>query len=165
MMKRIRKEYVLLLKNNLSGGSIKMKKKGSGLRNQGGFTLVELIVVMVIIGLLASFVYVKFIGRVGESKQNAAKAQIEIFNQAIELYRLDTGQYPASQQGLNALNENPGIENWAGPYLKKAVPNDPWNRPYHYQSPGNHGDYDLSSYGADGSPGGEGENKDVNSWE
>ena len=142
-----------------------MKRKGSGLRNQSGFTLVELIVVMVIIGLLASFVYVKFIGRVGESKQNAAKAQIEIFNQALELYRLDTGQYPSSDQGLNALNENPGVENWAGPYLKKAVPNDPWNRPYSYQSPGNHGDYDLTSYGADGSPGGEGENKDVNSWE
>jgi general secretion pathway protein G len=142
-----------------------MKRRGSGLGNQGGFTLVELIVVMVIIGLLASFVYVKFIGRVGESKQNAAKAQIEIFNQALELYRLDTGQYPSSEQGLNALNEDPGIENWAGPYLKKAVPNDPWKRPYHYQSPGNHGDYDLSSYGADGSPGGEDENKDVNSWE
>ena len=89
-----------------------MKRKGSGLRNQGGFTLVELIVVMVIIGLLASFVYVKFIGRVGESKQNAAKAQIEIFNQALELYRLDTGQYPSSEQGLNALNENPGVENY-----------------------------------------------------
>ena len=142
-----------------------MKRKGSGLRNQGGFTLVELIVVMVIIGLLASFVYVKFIGRVGESKQNAAKAQIEIFNQALELYRLDTGQYPAGEQGLNALNENPGVENWAGPYLKKAVPNDPWKKPYHYQSPGNHGDYDISSYGADGSPGGEDENKDVHSWE
>jgi general secretion pathway protein G len=142
-----------------------MKRKGSGLGNQGGFTLVELIVVMVIIGLLASFVYVKFIGRVGESKQNAAKAQIEIFNQALELYRLDTGQYPSSDQGLNALNEDPGVDNWAGPYLKKAVPNDPWKKPYHYQSPGNHGDYDISSYGADGSPGGEDENRDVNSWE
>jgi len=142
-----------------------MKRKGTDLGNQNGFTLVELIVVMVIIGLLASFVYVKFIGRVGESKQNAAKAQIEIFNQALELYRLDTGQYPSGEQGLNALNDNPGIENWAGPYLKKAVPNDPWNRPYHYQSPGNHGDYDLTSYGADGSPGGEDENRDINSWE
>jgi len=142
-----------------------MKRIRTDLGNQKGFTLVELIVVMVIIGLLASFVYVKFIGRVGESKQNAAKAQIEIFNQALELYRLDTGQYPSSDQGLNALNENPGIENWAGPYLKKAVPNDPWNRPYHYQYPGNHGDYDLTSYGADGSPGGEGENRDINSWE
>ena len=142
-----------------------MKRKGIALRNQKGFTLVELIVVMVIIGLLASFVYVKFIGRVGESKQNAAKAQIEIFNQALELYRLDTGQYPSSEQGLNALNQDPGVENWAGPYLKKAVPNDPWHRPYSYQSPGAHGDYDISSYGADGSPGGEGENKDINSWE
>jgi len=154
-----------LINNELSGGSITMKIKGTDLGNQKGFTLVELIVVMVIIGLLASFVYVKFIGRVGESKQHAAKAQIEIFNQALELYRLDTGQYPSTDQGLNALNENPGIENWAGPYLKKAIPNDPWNRPYHYQSPGNHGDYDLSSYGADGSPGGEGENRDINSWE
>jgi general secretion pathway protein G len=120
---------------------------------------------MVIIGLLASFVYVKFIGRVGESKQNAAKAQIEIFNQALELFRLDTGRYPTSEEGLNALNVDPGIENWAGSYLKKAVPNDPWRRPYSYQSPGNHGDYDISSYGADGSPGGEDENKDINSWE
>ena len=142
-----------------------MKRKGTDLRNQKGFTLVELIVVMVIIGLLASFVYVKFIGKVGKSKQNAAKAQVEIFNQALELYRLDTGQYPSSEQGLNALNQDPGVENWDGPYLKKAVPNDPWNRPYNYQSPGNHGDYDISSYGADGSPGGEGENKDINSWE
>ena len=142
-----------------------MKIREPYLKNQKGFTLVELIVVMVIIGLLASFVYVKFIGRVGESKQNAAKAQIEIFNQALELYRLDTGQYPSSEQGLNALNEDPGVENWAGPYLKKAVPNDPWRRLYNYQAPGNHGDYDISSYGADGSPGGEDENKDVNSWE
>ncbi len=142
-----------------------MKRRKTDLKNQKGFTLVELIVVMVIIGLLASFVYVKFIGRVGESKLNAAKAQIEIFNQALELFRLDTGRYPTSEEGLNALNDDPGIENWAGPYLKKAVPNDPWRRPYTYQSPGNHGDYDMYSYGADGSPGGEGENKDINSWE
>lgn len=142
-----------------------MKRRKTDLKNQKGFTLVELIVVMVIIGLLASFVYVKFIGRVGESKLNAAKAQIEILNQALELFRLDTGRYPTSEEGLNALNDDPGIENWAGPYLKKAVPNDPWRRPYTYQSPGNHGDYDMYSYGADGSPGGEGENKDINSWE
>jgi general secretion pathway protein G len=138
-----------------------VKKSG----NQNGFTLVELIVVMVIIGLLASFVYVKFIGRVGESKQSAAKAQIEIFNQALELFRLDTSRYPTTSEGLNALMVDPGIENWNGPYLKKAIPNDPWKRPYNYQSPGAHGDYDLFSYGGDGSPGGEGENKDINSWE
>jgi general secretion pathway protein G len=142
-----------------------MKEEMNNLKNQKGFTLVELIVVMVIIGLLASLVYVKFVGRVGESKSNAAKAQIEIFNQALELFRLDTGRYPSTAEGLNALVVNPGIENWNGPYLKKAIPNDPWKRPYNYQSPGAHGDYDLYSYGADGSPGGEGENKDLNSWE
>jgi general secretion pathway protein G len=149
----------------LNGGRVKMKKEMNNLKNQKGFTLVELIVVMVIIGLLASLVYVKFIGRVGESKSNAAKAQVEIFNQALELFRLDTGRYPTTAEGLNALVVDPGIENWNGPYLKKAIPNDPWKRPYNYQSPGAHGDYDLYSYGADGAPGGEGENKDLNSWE
>ena len=134
-------------------------------KNQRGFTLVELIVVMVIIGILASIVYVKFTGRIGESKQNAAKAQIEIFDQALELFRLDTGRYPTTSEGLNALMVDPGIEGWNGPYLKKAIPNDPWKRPYNYQSPGAHGDYDLYSYGADGSAGGEGDNRDINNWE
>jgi general secretion pathway protein G len=142
-----------------------MKNKEKHCGNKDGFTLVELIVVMVIIGILASLVYVKFIGRVGESKSNATKAQIEIFNQALDLFKLDTGRYPTTAEGLNALITNPGIQNWDGPYLKKAIPNDPWKRPYNYQSPGTHGDYDISSLGADGSPGGEGENKDINSWE
>lgn len=134
-------------------------------RNNRGFTLVELLVVMVIIGMLAALVFPRLIPKVGKGKQAAAKAQIELLGQALDQFRLDTGRYPATTEGLNALMVDPGAPNWDGPYLKKAVPNDPWGRPYNYQSPGNHGDYDLISYGADGSPGGEGDNKDILSWE
>jgi general secretion pathway protein G len=135
------------------------------LRNRSGFTLVELIVVMVIIGLLAALVFPKLMPKVGKGKQSAAKAQIELLGQALDQFRLDTGRYPTTQEGLQALITDPGVKGWDGPYLKKALPNDPWGNPYHYESPGSHGDYDLYSYGADGSPGGEGENKDINSWE
>ena len=133
--------------------------------NNRGFTLVELLVVMVIIGMLAALVFPRLIPKVGKGKQAATKAQIELLGQALDQFRLDTGRYPATTEGLNALMVDPGAPNWDGPYLKKAVPNDPWGRPYVYQSPGNHGDYDLISYGADGSPGGEGDNKDILSWE
>ncbi len=142
-----------------------MRRGRSNLGNQGGFTLVELIVVMVIIGMLAALVFPRLIPKVGKGRQSAAKAQIELLGQAIDQFRLDTGRYPTTSEGLNALMVSPGVENWEGPYLKKAVPNDPWGRPYNYQSPGSHGDYDLISYGADGAPGGEGEDKDINSWE
>jgi general secretion pathway protein G len=135
------------------------------LRSQKGFTLVELIVVMVIIGMLAALVFPRLIPKVGKGRQSAAKAQIELLGQALDQFRLDTGRYPSTSEGLNALMVNPGIPNWDGPYLKKAVPNDSWGKPYNYQAPGCHGDYDLISYGADGAPGGEGENKDINSWE
>ena len=134
-------------------------------RNRKGFTLIELLVVMVILGMLAALVGPQIFGKVGKGKQSAAKTQIEMLGQALDSYRLDIGKYPTTSEGLNALQTNPGAQGWDGPYLKKGVPNDPWQKPYQYQSPGTHGDYDLFSYGLDGAAGGEGENKDVNSWE
>ncbi len=150
-----------------------MKKSGSNKTSYQrtnlipGFTLIELLIVMVIIGLLAAFVVPKLIGRVGESKQTAAKAQIELFSTAIEVYKLDTGKYPSQDTGLQALNTKPGdVQNWKGPYMKKEkIPKDPWSADYIYKYPGTHGDYDLISYGADGSEGGSGDDKDLVSWE
>ncbi len=132
-----------------------------------GFTLIELLIVMVIIGLLAAFVVPKLIGRVGESKQTAAKAQIELISTAIEIYKLDTGKYPSQDTGLQSLNAKPGdVQNWKGPYMKKEkTPKDPWGVDYIYTYPGAHGDYDLVSYGADGTEGGSDDNKDIVSWE
>ncbi len=135
------------------------------LKNRQGFTLIELLVVMVILGLLAALVGPRLFGHVGAANQKAAKTQIEMLGQALDAYRLDVGKYPSTTEGLNALVTNPGVEGWNGPYLKKGLPNDPWKKPYQYQSPGDHGDYDIVSYGADGAPGGEGESKDVTSWE
>jgi general secretion pathway protein G len=135
------------------------------LNNREGFTLIELLVVMVILGLLAALVGPRLFGHVGAANQKAAKTQIEMLGSALDAFRLDVGRYPTTSEGLSALVTDPGVDGWNGPYLKKALPNDPWRRPYLYQSPGTHGDYDLSSYGLDGAPGGESENKDVNSWE
>lgn len=139
--------------------------KNISLTDKKGFTLVELLVVMVIIGLLAALVGPRLFPKLGKGKQAAAKAQIELLGQALDQFRLDTGRYPSTQEGLNALVVNPGIEKWDGPYLRKGLPSDPWDRPYQYQSPGSHGEYDLFSYGRDGSPGGDGEDQDVTSWE
>ena len=135
------------------------------IRDKRGFTLVELIVVMVILGMLAALVFPKLIPKVGKGKQSAAKTQIELLGQALDQFRLDTGRYPTTAEGLDALLNDPGVNGWDGPYLKKAAPKDPWGRFYEYESPGTHGDYDLISLGADGSPGGEDEAKDINSWE
>lgn len=142
-----------------------MKDRKNILKDRRGFTLVELLVVMVIIGLLAALVGPRLFPKLGKGKQAAAKAQIELLGQALDQFRLDTGRYPTTQEGLNALMVNPGIDRWDGPYLKKSLPNDPWGRPYVYQSPGTHGEYDLLSYGRDGMLGGDGEDKDVVSWE
>ena len=130
-----------------------------------GFTLVELLVVMVIVGLLAALVGPKLFPNLGKGKQSAAKAQITLLGQALDQMRLDTSRYPTTQEGLAALATNPGMDNWEGPYLTKGLPNDPWGQPYIYQCPGAHGEYDLYSCGRDGVQGGEGEDKDVTNWE
>lgn len=148
-----------------NGGGMEDSLKKKHLRKQQGFTLVELLVVIVILGLLMGLVLPKYIAKEKKGRQSAAKAQIELLGQALDQFRLDAGRYPTTSEGLNALMANPGTDKWDGPYLKKAVPNDSWGKPYMYQSPGTHGDYDLYSYGADGAPGGEGENKDITSWE
>ncbi|MEY4907149.1 MAG: hypothetical protein RL260_867 [Pseudomonadota bacterium] len=132
-----------------------------------GFTLLELLVVMVIIGLLASIVAPQYFSQLGKSNAKVAKAQIEAFSQALDQYRLDVGQYPTTEQGLAALRTTPagvGVSKWQGPYLKRDIPADPWGRAYIYQAPGQHGDFDLSSTGSDGQPGGQGEAADVTSW-
>lgn len=134
-------------------------------RKQAGFTLVEVLIVMVILGLLAALVGPRMFGKVGASKQKAAKAQISLFETALDTYRLDVGKYPTTAQGLQALRIKPdGVEKWDGPYLPKEVPPDPWGKPYVYESPGKHGDYDILSLGADARHGGEGEDTDITSW-
>ncbi|MEA3241224.1 MAG: type II secretion system major pseudopilin GspG [Pseudomonadota bacterium] len=133
--------------------------------NHSGFTLIELLVVIIILGLLSALVAPKFFGKIDKAKMKTTKAQIELLGTALDDYRLDTGRYPTTDEGLNVLRENPGdLEGWYGPYLPKPVPDDPWGHPYRYRSPGEHGRYDLFSYGADGVEGGEKENKDIVSW-
>jgi general secretion pathway protein G len=127
-----------------------------------GFTLLELLVVIVIIGLLAGFVAPRYFSQVGKSEVQIAKAQIDALEKALDQYRLDLRRYPDSEQGLKALLERPGNEPlWRGPYLRKDVPLDPWGRPYLYRVPGTKGDFDLVSYGRDGRPGGAGEDADI----
>jgi general secretion pathway protein G len=135
-------------------------------RDERGFTLVEILVVITIIGLIMALVGPRVIGYLGEAKVKAAKIQIESFNSALDLYYLDAGRYPSSSEGLTALAQRPGGSNtWNGPYLKGGqVPNDPWGHPYLYRSPGEHGAYDIVSYGSDGQEGGTGTAADIASW-
>lgn len=134
-------------------------------RRGAGFTLLELLVVMVIIGLLAGFVGPRFFAQIGKSEVKTARAQIDALGKALDQYRLDLGRYPSSEEGLAVLNEKPGDSTrWQGPYLKKGVPQDPWGQAYVYKAPGEHGEYDLLSLGKDGKPGGTGEDQDIVSW-
>ena len=140
-------------------------------RNEKGFTLIELMVVIVILGILAGLIVPRIMGRPDEARRAKARIQLESLETALKLYKLDNGNYPTTEQGLNALVEPPAVgtpvKNWRqGGYLEKGkVPKDPWDNDFVYISPGAHGDFDLISRGADGEPDGEGKNKDINSWE
>ena len=135
-------------------------------RAQRGFTLLELLVVLVILGMLAALAGPRVMKYVSSAKTDTAQLQIEEFGAALDMYKLEVGRHPNTQEGLQALVEAPGgATNWNGPYLKKkTVPKDPWGTDYHYASPGQHGAFDLSTLGADGREGGEGEDRDVVSW-
>ena len=136
---------------------------------RSGFTLIEILVVIVVIAILATLVAPNIFQHVGAAKDATAKSQIEMLGAALDAYRLDNGRYPTTEQGLNALWEKPTIDpppNWRAPYLRKPVPLDPWGHAYAYLFPGqvNPQGYDLVSYGEDGKPGGDGPNTDITSW-
>ena len=135
-------------------------------KSQRGVTLIEMLVVVTIIGLIASMVALNVFHQAGNAKHKLAGAEISTFMNALNLYKLDTGSFPTTEQGLNALRVKPdGVSNWSGPYLQKDVSLDAWQKPYLYKYPGDHGDEpDVMSLGADGQPGGEGENADIVSW-
>ncbi len=134
-------------------------------RSRRGFTLLELLVVMVIIGLLAAYVGPKYFSQIGKSEVKTARAQIVAFEKALQQFRVDVGRYPSTEQGLQALLTKPAnTSKWDGPYLEKTLPVDPWGQPYVYVSPGEHGDVDISSTGRDGRPGGDGLDADITNW-
>ena len=136
-------------------------------RQQRGFTLMELLVVLAILGLLVSLVGPQVLNQLGGAKTKTAKIQIRDLEQALEIYKLDVGRFPSTSEGLEALVSKPGnATGWNGPYLKGGkVPNDPWNREYNYKYPGEKAEMDIFSYGLNGSPGGDGEDADVNNWD
>lgn len=132
---------------------------------QRGFTLLELLVVLVVLGLLAGMVAPKYFNQLGKSEAKVARSQIAELVKALDIYRLEVGQYPSTEEGLAALVQAPPeATRWGGPYLQRAVPKDPWGRDYQYRSPGESGDFDLFTYGKDGQPGGDNENAEIASW-
>ncbi|MGQ9369542.1 type II secretion system major pseudopilin GspG [Azospirillum sp. ST 5-10] len=141
-------------------------RPGARGRARAGFTLLELLVVLAILGLLAVVATPQVLKYLGSARHETARVQVQNLGTALDLYRFETGRYPTTQEGLQALvAAPPGVARWAGPYLKtKESLVDPWGRPYHYRSPGEHGPYDLASLGADGQPGGDGEDRDETSW-
>jgi len=144
-----------------------MQKKIAKFRKyENGFSLIELLIVMVILGMLAALVGPRMFGKVDKSKQKAAKTQIALFETSLDMYRLDMGKYPTTDEGLNALRIKPDDESkWDGPYIPKEIPLDPWGNGYIYNCPGEHGDYDIVCLGADGNIGGEGVDMDIVSWQ
>lgn len=134
-------------------------------RRSIGFTLVELLVVLAILGLLAGLVGPRVLSQLDGAKSKTALVQIKDLEQAAELYKLDVGRFPSGSEGLDALVTNPNVPGWNGPYLRRGLPNDPWGNPYRYDFPGRNGEVDIYSLGADNSPGGSGENADLGNWQ
>jgi general secretion pathway protein G len=144
---------------------VQVSKRAAGRAPAAGFTLLELLVVIVIIGLLAAYVGPKYFAQLGKSEVTVARAQIEAFEKSLDTFRLDVGRYPTTDEGLAALMAAPptAAAKWNGPYLKKGVPADPWGHAYQYRAPGSKAEYEVLSLGKDGQPGGEGENADLSS--
>ena len=132
--------------------------------NEAGFTLIELLIVLVIVGLLAAFVGPTLYQQIAPARSTAARSQIEAFSTALDGYLIDTGGYPSTEQGLEALRSDPGVAGWRGPYLRKEIPLDPWGTEYVYRAPGRSGGFEIVSYGSDGLEGGSGDAADVESW-